>query len=77
MNRNLMSADVQIGEHPGFAVIECYENKASVIVERYYPTLSDLDVDVSVGQGLEEIITTYPDWGDYYDSIPKKEGLKK
>ena len=75
--QNLMSADVQIGEHPGFAVIEYYENKASVVVERYYPTLSDLEVDVAVGQGLEEIINTYPDWGNYYDSIPKKEGMRK
>jgi len=77
MNRNLMSADVQIGEHPGFAVIEFYQNRSAVIVERYYPTLSDLDVEVAVGQGLEEVIKTYPDWGDYYDSIPKKESLRK
>ncbi len=69
----IFSADVQIDNHPGFAIIEKFDNGSTIFLERYYPTLSDIEVLVAVSQGLEEVINTYPDWGEYYDSIPKME----
>jgi hypothetical protein len=77
IGRNLVSADVQIGDNPGFAVIETYKNGTQVILERYYPTMSDLELELAIKHGLEEIISIYQDWGRYYDSIPKMERIPK
>ena len=71
----ILSADVQITDNPGFAVIEIFDNGTIIFIERYYPTLSDLEVDINLD--IEEIINTYPDAGEYYDSIPKMEKISK
>jgi hypothetical protein len=71
----ILSADVQIADNPGFAVIEIFDNGTIIFIERYYPTLSDLEVDINLES--EEIINTYPDTGEYYDSIPKMERISK
>jgi len=73
----ILSADVQIEDHPGFAVIEIYDNGTVIFIERYYPTLSDIEVDIAVFEEKEEIVNTYPDAGEYYDSIPKAEKISK
>jgi hypothetical protein len=72
-NSTIVSADVQIGDHPGFAVIEILDNGIKIFIERYYPTVSDIEVLVAISENREEIIKIYNDWGDYYDSIPKME----
>lgn len=73
----IFSADVQIEEHPGFAVIELLDTGKQIFIERYYPTLTDIEVEIAVFEDREEIINTYPDAGEYYDSIPKAEKIFK
>ena len=67
----ILSADVQIDEHPGFAVIELLDTGRRIYIERYYPTLSDVEVEIAIFEDREEVINVYRDGGEYYDSIPK------
>jgi hypothetical protein len=39
--------------------------------------MSDLELELAIKHGLEEIISIYQDWGRYYDSIPKMERIPK
>lgn len=59
--------------HYGIALGERYPNKAILILERYYNTVSDLDVELAFNNGLEFIDEIMEDWGEMFEQNKPKE----
>jgi hypothetical protein len=61
-------------KYQGILLAESYDDGNIIVLERIYPELTDLEVELAVAQNREKYPIIILDWGELYEAnVPDRE----